>query len=94
MSSGCWRNRKVYMPLLSCNTKMTEVGGVLVRSNKGGCVNYDPDRSRPTGVKARDVEGLILYECLNCKPTDAGRDIRHTCGGVEYCTNYEPKDRR
>jgi hypothetical protein len=42
-----------------------DVFGVLEKCNEGCCVNYKPDMTRPTRFRAHDVEGKIIYECLN-----------------------------
>ncbi len=65
--------------------------GILHRSYMGQCANYDPDITKPTGVKAHDVLGLIIYECLNCSQTPEGVARGHNCGGIEYCLNHKPK---
>ena len=70
----------------------TDSDGVLHRSTVAGCANYNPVESKPTGVRAHDVPGRVIHECLNCKPTKKGREIRHTCGD-EYCVKYEANGR-
>lgn len=65
--------------------------GVLYRSYAGMCSNYSPNRNKPTRVKAHDVEGLLIHECLNCKPTAEGRRIDHACGSIEFCGGYAAK---
>lgn len=68
--------------------------GILHNSTVGGCRNYNPDINRPTGVKAHDVEGLLIYKCLNCTPTELGTKIKHTCGALRYCERFEAKAER
>jgi hypothetical protein len=68
--------------------------GILSRSVVGSCTNYNPDKTKSTGVKAHDVAGLIIYECLNCEPTEKGNEIGHSCGDIMYCSKYEPKKTR
>ena len=65
---------------------------ILNRSYVGECSSYFPDTTRPRGVKARDVEGLDVYECLNCVPTDEGEKITQPCG-KRYCENFRKKKR-
>jgi hypothetical protein len=67
--------------------------GNLNQSNVGNCNNYNPDKTRPTGVKANDVPGLLIYKCLNCEPTKEGKRINYSCGDTKYCAKYEAKIR-
>ncbi|MBT3405076.1 hypothetical protein HN832_04090 [archaeon] len=66
--------------------------GILHRSYVGGCSKYDPDKTKPHRVKAHDVEGLEIYDCLNCKPTAEGERLHQTCGKGR-CDNHMEKKR-
>jgi hypothetical protein len=53
--------------------------GIIECSIQGCCVNYKPDMTRPTRVRAHNVEGKIIYECLNFEK----KDFRQG----DYCAN-------
>jgi len=72
---------------------MIDENGILYQSIMGGCLNYDPDKNRPTGIKSHDIKGLDIYKCLNCKPTVHGTELNRDCGSLEYCVNYLPKQK-
>ena len=63
--------------------------GVLEKSTKGECANYDPDKTKPTGLKAKNVEGLVLYKCFNLN----GLEGEAALCIPEWCVNYKGKDR-
>jgi len=57
----------------------------LEQSIQGGCANYKPDRTkRPTGARAEDVPGFIIYPCSNCMQTEWGKKLNISCG-IDYC---------
>ena len=70
-----------------------DLDGYLLSSIVGRCLNYNPDRDRPTTVRADDVKGGLIYECLNCEPTEKGREVEITCGDVIFCAKYKAKKR-
>jgi hypothetical protein len=67
--------------------------GIIHRSTKGTCLNYSPDRTRPTGVKAHNVKGLDICECFNSTPTPRGIETNHYCG-KGFCQQYKPREKK
>jgi len=65
--------------------------GILHESVQGRCRNYLPDKTRPTEVKAHNIEGLTICECLNYTEPATGANPFWGCGSRLYCEKYSPK---
>ena len=70
---------------------MIDSNGILESCYQGSCVNYNPDKDKPTGVKAHNIEGLVIYECLNFKENSEQKKENY-CGG-QYCSNRQIKEK-
>lgn len=66
-------------------------GYVLFRSTGDGCANYEPDENKLTGLRSKDVGGLMSYECLNFKfvKNGSGYDCGFADGEINYCSEHK-----
>ena len=61
--------------------------GILRECYQGLCANYLPDKTKPTKIKAHNIEGLVIHECLNFEESKKQEEENY-CSG-QFCSNRQ-----